>query len=89
MGPVAPDDVELVHALRSQPGVDEAVVLLDAALNALVAYVSPAAVVTSDCDGGFTAAVAFARVASLSGAAAVLWRCQRIWCRRWWLEWWS
>ena len=43
---------EIEHALRSQPRVVEAVVLLDKGLDALVAYVSPAAALVS---GGDTA----------------------------------
>ena len=47
---------EIEHALRAQPGVDEAVVLVHAdALYALVAYVSPASIVingdVAGCNG--------------------------------------
>ena len=55
---------EIEHALRAQPGVVEAVVLLDAALDALVAYVSPAGVVSS----AVGEAVPFTQAPSLVGA---------------------
>ena len=53
---------EIEHALRAQPGVVEAVVLLDAALDALVAYVSPAGVIVATGE-----AVAFTHAPSLVG----------------------
>ena len=64
---------EIEHALRSQPGVDEAVVLLDTNLEALVAYVSPAAAVAGGAaEGGFTAAASFSGVPSVGGVAGLL-----------------
>ena len=65
---------EVEHAVRLQPGVEEAVVLLDTSLDALVAYVSPASavVVGAACESAFTAASPFSSVASLRGVADIL-----------------
>ena len=63
---------EIEAALSSLPGVDQAVVVLDARLDALVAYVSPAEVVGASDDAGYTAASAFSGVESLVGAASSL-----------------
>ena len=77
---------EIEHALRAQPGVVEAVVLLTSALDALVAYVSPSALVAyvgrpewRACDGGGGRGVSrveqravWSRARSLSGARDAL-----------------
>ena len=67
---------EIEHALRAQPGVVDAVVLLDTRLDALVAYVSPPSAAVSGAvlsDGSpFTPAEAFGRASSLGGATAAL-----------------
>ena len=67
---------EIEHALRAQPGVVDAVVLLDTRLDALVAYVSPPSAAVSGAvlsDGSpFTPAAAFGRASSLGGATAAL-----------------
>ena len=62
---------EIEHALRAQPGVDEAIVLLDKRLDALVAYVSPASTV-SNTVGDFTDAVPFDHAVRLGGARGSL-----------------
>ena len=59
---------EIEHALRAQPGVVEAVVVLDPRLDALVAYVSPAEAVGLP-EG---AAAPFGSVASLAGVRSSL-----------------
>ena len=65
---------EIEHALRAQPGVVEAVVLLVASLEALVAYVSPSSGIDEEEEKGVggLACVPFARASSLSGARASL-----------------
>ena len=68
---------EIEHALRAQPGVVEAVVLLVGSLEALVAYVSPSsgcAEEEEEKEGGVGALVCvpFASASSLSGARVSL-----------------
>ena len=58
--------------MRAQPGVVEAVVLLVASLEALVAYVSPSNRVDDEDGARSATGVPFARVSSLSGARASL-----------------
>ena len=76
---------EIEHALRAQPRVVDAVVLLDKGLDALVAYVSPAVAVVgggggAESDGAsagadtaaFESGMPFGRAAGLSGARDAL-----------------
>eukprot|EP00966_Prymnesium_polylepis_P061299 1422011-Prymnesium_polylepis.1 len=61
---------EVEHALCVQPGVAEAVVLLDSERDVLVAYISPASTVLGAArEGG---AVPFSRVGALGGASLML-----------------
>uniref|UniRef100_A0A7S2E5D4 Polyketide synthase n=1 Tax=Haptolina brevifila TaxID=156173 RepID=A0A7S2E5D4_9EUKA len=61
---------EIEHTIQVQPGVQLAVVMKSG--DSLVAYVSPACVVASPEESGFTAAVPFDCVVSLSGVTKVL-----------------
>ena len=63
---------EIEHALRAQPGVIEAVVVLDKRLDALVAYVSPAQLVAEQTESAHTDPTPFGSVSLLSGALDAL-----------------
>ena len=73
---------EIEHALRAQPGVVDAVVLLVGELDALVAYVSRA---LSAVAARTRAATCWhSRFEAASRCRARASRCRRTWCRRWW-----
>ena len=65
---------EIEHALRSQPGVVEAIALLAKEIDELVAYISPAAIAGTFIEhrGDFSDAVPFRKVASLQSICTIL-----------------